>query len=387
MLGRDRSRRHPVPATAVDLVGPPGFERVRAWGDVAPPFARELHDERHERIRALYRDQGEPPEGLELSFLTISGGATYGAYSAGLLCGWTEHGSRPTFQVVTGVSVGALIAPFAFLGPSQDDRLRDTFRTAMPKQIATPRLLSLLFGAPSLLDPRPLRRAVETLVTTDLLQAVGEASREGRQLLVGTTNLDAARFVIWDLGRIASYGTPEAFALARQVILASASVPGAFPPVLIDVARPEHPDERFQEAHIDGGATNNVFAYPYQLKIDVDEAIPAPVRRRIFVVQNDYGRPPYRPVALSLPEVLRTAVAIQNHYQSLGDVNRIHAATQRDGFSFRLAAIPGEFDQVPEAELDLDFMNGLFDLGFREARDGYPWRTEPPEQEPSADPA
>jgi predicted acylesterase/phospholipase RssA len=170
-----------------------------------------------------------------VDILAISGGGADGAFGAGLLCGWTKHGDRPRFKLVTGVSTGSLIAPFAFLGPEYDARLKEVYTTISTKNIYQVRSLLKMLRSDSIADTWPLAELAAKSMDDDLLRAIAAEHQKGRRLFVGTTNLDAQRLVIWDMGAIAAIGTPEAFKLFRRILLASAAIPVMFPPIYLEV--------------------------------------------------------------------------------------------------------------------------------------------------------
>ena len=187
-----------------------------------------------------------------LSYLALSGGGADGAYGAGVLNGWTAAGTRPEFSVVSGVSTGALIAPFAFLGPAYDATLRDVYTSGVAERLLNaPSIVHAVFGS-GLFGNTRLRELVARYVGQDMLGAIAAEHAKGRRLLVVTTNLDTQRTVIWDMGRIASIRSNQALILFRDVLAASASIPVVFPPMLIDA---EANGRRFQEMHVDGGVT------------------------------------------------------------------------------------------------------------------------------------
>jgi predicted acylesterase/phospholipase RssA len=368
-------QRMPVPAERSDAVQPVGFSQVRTWGDERPPFAEEVKHQQVAALKKRYAAQGEPDDGVSLDFLALSGGAEDGAFGAGLLTGWSDRGTRPEFQVVTGISAGALIAPFAYLGEAYDPMLREAFTDDRTRDFATPQILSAMFGALSFLDPEPLEAAIRSYVTPTLLEAVAREHREGRHLLIGTTNLDAGRLVIWNMGRIANSTNPRRLELFRKVILASASIPGAYPPVTMDVVSDGN---RYTELHVDGGVARSVFAYPFQLRLDVASDVGFPVDRTLYVIQNNRVDPPYRPVDGELTAIAESAFSTLIRHQSGGDLFRIFAASQRDDFAFRLATLPDDFDRQPDGRFDPDYMTALFERAHAMAENGYPWRDSPP---------
>src|SRR5262249_54645862 len=160
----------------------------------------------------------------------MSGGGADGAYAAGLLTGWTQTGKRPEFSVVTGVSIGALISPYAFLGSRYDAELKDSITTITPADIFEDHATGESF-----MDSWPLKKTIEKRVTPQLVAEIAAEHRKGRRLLAITTNVDAGRRVIWNMGAIAERGDEKSLKLFRDVLLASASIPGFFPPVFIEV--------------------------------------------------------------------------------------------------------------------------------------------------------
>jgi hypothetical protein len=204
-----------------------------------------------ERLRALH--PGEP-----LNILALSGGGAYGAFGAGAVAGLTRTGSRPDFTVVTGVSVGALVAPYAFLGPTWDADLLDVFASGLGEELLQSRGLGVIFGS-SLYRGKPLQQLVDSHLSDTMIQAIASESEKGRLLLVATTDVVTGMPVVWDLGAIAKNGGPNARTLLRDVLVASASVPGMFPPVRIRVNKDGGAHD---EAHVDGSATIPFFVPP-----------------------------------------------------------------------------------------------------------------------------
>ena len=196
-------------------------------------------------------------------FLALSGGGDEGAFGAGVLCGWTAHGDRPQFKLVTGISTGALIAPFAFLGSSYDDTLRYLYTGITSKDIFRMKSLLTVLWRDAIADTKPLAKKLDQYVDEAMLAAVAAEHKKGRRLIIGTTQLDAQRLVLWNMGAIASSGDPEAIKLFRKILLTSASIPGAFPPQYIRV---EAGGKRYEEMHVDGGTTAEVVLYEAALK-------------------------------------------------------------------------------------------------------------------------
>lgn len=216
--------------------------------------------------------------------LALSGGGADGAYGAGLLVGWSERGDRPVFEVVTGVSTGALMAPFAFIGPSGDAELSQAFTDGRSDHLLEARWAMAISG-PGLFRQRPLRALIASSITAEVLNQVAAGHRQGRRLYVATTSLDTQGQVVWDMGAVAETGSRDLFI---NILTASASIPGVFPPVFIDVQRN---DRMVRELHVDGRTTSNFFVTPERMMLD--EALFDPVDgstpRRLWIAIN--GRP------------------------------------------------------------------------------------------------
>jgi len=342
---------------------------LRTWDDELSP------DFRFELMNAARR---LPDANARTYFLALSGGGANGAFGAGLLCGWTEQGSRPEFTVVTGISTGALIAPFAFLGPAYDDKLRWLYTSVRTSQIATSRSFVAGLTSDAIMDSAPLRRMLAEVVDEVMMTAIAVEYGKGRILAVGTTNFDADRAVIWNIGAIAASGHPGALQLLRDVLLASASIPAAFPPVMIDVAVD---GERYQEMHLDGATKSQVFLYPPSLELRAEAVARGIERERIaYVIRNARLDREWASVPRRTIPIARRAISSLIHANGLGDLFRIYLTARRDGVAFHLAFIPDSFAAQPAEEFDPEFMTELFEVGFElgSAPGGYPWLTSPP---------
>jgi len=281
------------------------------------------------------------------TLLALSGGSDKGAFGAGLLAGWSRTGIRPAFDIVTGVSTGALIAPFAFLGPVEDPTLTALYTTISSSDIYRPRLLGGLLGGASLLDSKPLAELIARHVTPDLLDRIAAEHRRGRRLLVMTTQLDAQRGVIWDMGAIAQSRAPERLALFRRVLLASASIPGAFPPVLIDSAVGGH---RIREMHVDGGTIGGFFTLPTSLVSAAQAG--SPDHSAIFLIYNGVFGRNFEVVKPSTFSIMSRALATVLGQLDRNTAEELQALAQKRGVLFYLCAL---------APADIDEKSPLFD--------------------------
>lgn len=372
--------RNPTPAELVQGSRIPGMRGVRFWGDQADDrlIARFMESVERERVAAGLAPGDTLPDA---DYLALSGGGQDGAFGAGLLCGWTARGDRPEFKVVTGISTGALIAPFAFVGSEYDNVLRDVYTTISTRDIEKER--SILGGLTSdaMADVQPLRDLIARYVDEAFLRRVADAHHKGRLLLLGTTNMDAQRPVMWAMGTLAASGHPDSLQLFRDIMLASASIPGVFPPVIIEVDAPN--GARYDEMHCDGGVSTQVFLYPAAFSFrDLPEQAVANRVRHLFVVRNAKLAPSYEPIKRKILPITARAISTLIKTQGVGDLYRIYLGSQRDGLDFNLASIPQEFQAESNEAFDPDYMRPLFQLGYDLAAKGYPWAKAPPGFEP-----
>ena len=309
-------------------------------------------------------------------FVAISGGGDNGAYAAGLLNGWTASGTRPEFKLVTGISTGALIAPFAFLGPKYDATLKQVYTTISPKDVLVPRNVVSGVFSDAMADNTPLWNLTRKSVNAALLKEIAAEYAKGRFLLVATADLDARRASIWDMGKIASYGTPEALDLFVKVMMASASLPVAFPPVLFDV---QADGKQYQEMHVDGGVMAQVFVYPATIRIKEQAKEVGITRvRKLYVIRNSRLDPEWAQVERQTLSIAGRAVGSLIQTQGIGDLYRIYATAQRDGIDFNLTFIPPTFNVPHKEEFDNEYMRKLYDVGYDFATKGLPWAKVPP---------
>ncbi len=348
-----------------------GFPGVRDWADISDPYdsaLAELDDaELEERYRASF--------GVPHHYLAISGGGPRGAYTAGILNGWTEAGDRPEFTLVTGISTGGLIAPFAFLGSDYDHIIKEIYT-----RYSTEDVLEIRGGITGLLsdaigDSAPLQEKLLEYVSDDVVEAIAGEYERGRFLSIVTSNLDAGRPVAWDIGAIAASGRSDAAALIRKVMLASASIPGGFPPVMFEVSVD---GKRFDEMHVDGGASSVVQLYPmnYDARTMLQK-LQVPEPPDLYVIRNGQAQLPWEAVERStLPVMLRTQSTLMNTIVE-GDIYRIFATAARDGLDFHVTEVPADFDHPQQEQFDRDYMRALYQLGYEMAAEGFPWDNTP----------
>jgi predicted acylesterase/phospholipase RssA len=300
-------------------------------------------------------------------WIAFSSGGADGAFGAGLLNGLTESGKRPDYAVVTGVSTGALMAPFVFAGPKYDAQLR-----AYTK-ITAADVFEIGNTGESFLDSWPLKDLIAKQITPELLADIAAAHKAGRRLFVVTTDIDAERSVVWNMGAIAVHGGDAALKLFRTVLLASSAIPGGFPPVLIDV---EADGRRFQEMHVDGGVGGQFFVAPPALMAATsDYKLPA---TQLFVVINTGLQPEFHVVGRNTPSILTSTVGAAVKVDTRLMIDRAYIAAKRSDVPFNIATIPADFNAPSHGAFDPDYTGALFQVGEAIGRSATPFANEPP---------
>lgn len=363
----------PVPEELTSEVGIAGISEARFWGDEWPKFSLERFESYTDTD---FRKYFPGIYGKSHNYLAISGGGANGAFGAGLFAGWTASGTRPEFTMVTGISTGALTAPFAFLGSDYDDKLKEVYTTTSTKDILVERNIFNAMFSDSMADTSPLKTLIAKYITTDVVDAIATEHQRGRRLFIGTVNLNAGRSVIWNIGAIASSNHPHKEDLIRSILRASAAIPVAFPPVSISV---ESNGQQYEELHVDGGTGSQVFVYPASVDWrKITQKLKAQGEPRVFVIRNSFIEPDYQGINRSMLPIASRSIDSLIRTQGIGDLFQIYALCERDGNDFNLAYIPSEFTEKPKEGFDPDYMRKLYDFGYQMAVKGYPWSKAPP---------
>ena len=369
-------RDNALPEALLETATVPGFGAVRIWGDV---YTKAFEDSLIEKNKQV-RDAGESginPSALhKADFLALSGGGDKGAFAAGVLAGWSERGDRPTFEVVTGVSAGALAAPFAFLGQPYDECLRDIYTEYGAGHLYRSRGIRGFFSD-ALNDTSRLEALIKSYVTEAFLDRIAEEHAKGRRLLVLTTNLDAQRQVIWSLSSIAAIGGPDRRELFVKVLRASSALPGVFPPVKIDVMGSD--GRMYDELHVDGGVTAELVFIPPESQILHIEDMFFPERRErtLWVIQNGKLGPEYSAIDLKILPLALRAVQTMVKYQVIDNLLALALIAKSNQGKFYFNAIPPSFQPQPHSLFDRAYARELYDVG-REVGLGGKWYASPP---------
>ena len=308
------------------------------------------------------------------SYLALSGGGADGAYGVGVLNGWSAAGTRPNFSVVSGVSTGGLIAPFAFLGRQYDDTLKDVYTSGIAESLLNdPSIMRVLFGS-GLFGNTRLRELVARYVGPEIMAQVARENAKGRRLLIVTTDLDTQRTAIWNMGKIAEVGTPEALKLFRDVMAASASIPLVFPPIMIDA---EGQGRRFQEMHVDGGVTAPVLTLPEALLFQ-GSRLPGSARMDIYILVNKKIERNFELVSNSTIDVASRSLSAITQSQTRSIIFSTYDFAKRNRLGFHLSYIARDYPAPPSEGFDTGYMRALYQYGYEKAASGQAWTSALP---------
>lgn len=370
-----------LPAVPLSLAGdaaPLNIADARYYADTDVEKMSALATQAYYRAKASGQVHvGKDGKPIARPFLAMSGGGDDGAFGAGLLTGWSARGDRPQFSVVTGVSTGALSAPFAFLGPEYDEQLKKIYTETSAGDVFEKRTLMAAVANDAMADSAPLRQKIATFVDQHMVERIAEEYAKGRILLILTTNLDQSRSVIWNIGAIASSGHPRARELIVDVLLASAAIPGLFPPVMIGVTVN---GQQYQEMHVDGGAVAQAFLYPptFNLKAKLKELGVKDIKPTAYIIRNTRLYRPEENVERQTLKIAQQAISTMTASNGLNDLYRMYLTTKRDGVAFNLTYIDEDFHQPYKGPFDKPYMNALFAYGYQVGLDGGHWKKTPP---------
>jgi len=372
--------RNPVPyehINSADVVGMPG---VRVWGDELSEVLHLdlVHSMQNEKPGLFPRG---PDGAFQYSGLSLSGGGDHGAFGAGFLKGWSASGSRPTFKIVSGISTGALIAPLALLGSEYDDNLEAAFTTVSATDIYKTKSILRAYWRESLADNHPLEELVHKFISDDVIDAVAQAHLNGQRLLIGTTNFDTQRPVIWNMGIVANGRRPQAYEMFRKILVASASIPALFPPVLIDVVSD---GALYEEMHVDGGTVGQMFFYGAAIKwrkvlSDASGVDNPDDQSTLFLIVDGDVDPEYQQVRRRLIPITNRTISTLIKVSAWSALYRMYLHAQAAGYEFQFVGLPDDYESESNHPYDQAEMTRMFDIGYEMGRSDKGWRSTPPD--------
>ncbi len=351
--------RVPFTRAQQDVARIPGISDARIWADDPTALART----------APFSEGQHKPTSIDV--LALSGGGAEGAFGAGLLVGWTEAGNRPEFSIISGTSSGALIAPFAFLGASHDPTLRELFTSGIAERLLRVDGLNAIFGS-GVFKTEPLKLLVAHYIDENLLNLVAAQHRRGRRLFIVTTNIDAQRTAVWNMGAIAASDYSGRLQLFRDILVASASAPGLFAPAYIEV---QAGNTLFQEMHVDGAVTSNVLAVPESVLMQ-KVAFSDTAKPKLYIIVNGKITPDFAVIGDGTLSIVARSFYSTVKANTRNTLIATYDFARRNGWQFRLAAIQPDYPMTSTTfNFDTDYMRGLFNLGFSMGRTGQQWQS------------
>ncbi|MFC0172043.1 patatin-like phospholipase family protein [Vibrio comitans] len=357
---------HPKSETLMPL----NITNARFWdGDNLNSSDYDFHGE-YEKL-VSNKAEGEP-----INYLALSGGGVNGAFSAGILNAWSETGERPEFDLISGISTGAIVSVFAYLGEDYDEALRNYYTQTSMDEMFKKNALFSIGTRNAFVDVSGFEGKVRAEVDMQMMQALAAERAKGRILIVGTTSLDNEKLALWDIGLIAKEGSPEAMALIQDIIIASSSIPGLFPAKLISISDGVN---HYDEVHVDGGISRQVFATPQWMRTSLAED---GFEQNIFVIRNGRLKPTFRSIDYDLADISVRSISSLTRNQGVGDVEHIYHFSKQNDIGFHLAFIDSDFEYFADHADTLQYMRLLYDYGYRSFNKDQLWHSLPPSVQP-----
>ena len=371
--------RNPVPHKLQDAAKVVDMPDIRVWGDggddsLHADIVQSIHDE----------PEGLFPRGpngeFQYSSLALSGGGDHGAFGAGFLKGWSQSGTRPVFKIVTGISTGALIAPFAMLGPYYDEILQKAYTTVTVDDVMKKKSIAGAYWRESLVDNHPLQEMVHEVISDEVIDAIGVAHKKGQRLFIATTNFDAQRPVIWNMGAVANSKHPDAYALFRKILIASTSIPVLFPPAFVEV---EVDGKTYEEMHVDGGTVGQMFFYgssmDWQAVLRDASGIENPIDRSIlYAIIDGEVDPEHEPVRRRLMPITDRTIKTLIKVSAWSALYRMYLHAEVGGYGFNFVNLPDDYAAKNKQPYDPEEMNRMFEIGYEMGLKGEGWQEIPP---------
>ena len=353
-------------AEAADI---PGMGNVRFYAD-SPSY---VFDRFRRPVFAAAAARHEP-----VTYLALSSGGSDGAFGAGFLKGLSESHQRLDYTIVSGISTGALMAPFAFLGSRYDGTLEDLYTSGYASDlVSNVSVINGLLGN-ALVDSDKLGHFIARYIDQHVLDDVAAEGRKGRRLLVVTTNLDQQRSVVWDMTAIAATPSAEALPLFRQVLAASASIPGLFPPRLIDV---EAGGRSFKEMHVDGATIRQVYVAPDEIIFGNGNRANGDAVKDLYILVNNKIDPSFDVVADSTVSVAARGLSTILKREGRNNVLSGYSYARDHNVGYHIAFIDADVPEPPGGatqQFSTAYMRGLFARGEADGRRPSPWSSHPP---------
>ncbi|QYJ89751.1 patatin-like phospholipase family protein [Shewanella halotolerans] len=343
-------------------------EPFRVWADETSDFLYDAKD-------------GSTPlkvKGDRLNILALSGGGANGAFGAGIINGLYDSQQLQEYTIITGISAGSLIAPFVFVGGDEIPRLKEVMLGINDKMILGKHNLLNTLIKDAFTNGEQMFEFIEQVYTPEMIEQIALQHKAGRRLFIGTTHFDSEELVVWNLGRIAESHLPNKVHLIHQILAASSSIPGVFPPQFIAV---DHDNQRLEELHVDGGLTVQMFFEVVNIDYHkVNQALGLSSAPQVHVIRNGMLKVPYSATEDKGVQLLRRSIASMTIQQAKGDLYRMLYFSEMTGLDLRFAYVDDEFD-APKATkdmFDLEYMKALYQYGYDKVNSDELWSTEVP---------
>ncbi|KWU02677.1 phospholipase [Vibrio toranzoniae] len=343
-------------------------EPLRIWASESPDF--------------LYSpaDQTTPitVSGDQLNILALSGGGANGAFGAGILIGLEESGQLKDYSIVTGISAGALMAPFVFIGGDAFSRMKDVMLNINDKSVLGKKNFLNTVFKDAFTDGENLYQFIAEAFPEPMIEQIAAQHRSGKRLFIGTTHFDSGELVIWNIGAIANSDMPDKSELIYKVLAASASIPGVFPPQFIDV---EHEGEIFEELHVDGGLATQVFFNPSNFDYQqISDALGLETPPQLDVIRNGALKAPYHSLRDKGLDLVAKSVSSLTLAQTRGDLYRMKYISEINNIDMQFTYIERDFGYAKRTKdmFDEHYLLTIYEYGYYKATHGKLWVTELP---------
>ena len=317
---------------------------------------------------------------VPFDILTLTGGGSRGAFGTGLILGWTDKGNIPKFDIITGISTGAVMAPFIFLGEEELKKV-EYFYTKMHTENVFVSTWSSFFGYGYIMNAKPLKKLFKKNFDKAFLDKVTQEHKKGRRLYIGTTNIDTGQLTVWDMGAIASSDREDKYQRFADIVYASSALPVYLPPQYMSV---DVDGKDYYQMHIDGGIYAQVFMIGLLVNwgevLEFDKSDNTDFNVTLYTVANRKYRQRdiYQPVEQAPFSIIEAYVLTEMDLLFDRSVYRLYKSCEKKGFKFRMASIP---DKMPDVitvptEFKPKEMIELFNIGYQLGKTDIPWKTE-----------
>jgi len=316
---------------------------------------------------------------VKIDILALTGGGSRGAFGTGLLVGWTKRGDIPNFDIVTGISTGAVMAPFAFLGKDELKKVEYFYTKMHTEEVFTSTFWSI-FGYGYVMNAKPLKALFKKTFNKAFLDKIAAEHKKGRRLYIGTTNIDTGQLTVWDMGAIASSNRPDKYARFNQIIYASTALPIYLPPEYIEV---DVNNKKYYQMHVDGGIYTQVFMIGLLVNwskvLHFKENDNTNFDATLYTVANRKYRQRdiYKPIEQAPLHIIEAYVLTEMDLLFDRSMYRLYQSCEKKGINFKMATIPAKMPEIVTVptEFNPEQMLELFNIGYNFGLNGIDWKT------------